>query len=246
MKKTIVALATIACLPAFAHAETNGFYLGGQLGASILKANSLKDTVSYADGSKSYKIGSFNKGKIAGALNLGYNFKYDCDLPIRTELSYTVRSNLDKKNNRSFSDVIFYDDLLRTSDRHKVRMNTLMFNGYYDIETGRSVTPFVGAGLGVAFAKLEQKYSAQYKLNYKKEDNDVTGFVSMSKSKTKFAWNVAAGIAYNIEENIDIDFTARYVNAGKLSTKTNIWEVNKKASTKLSSVDLLAGLRYTF
>jgi len=68
MKKTLVALATIACFPAFAQTDTTGLYLGGQLGASILKANSIKDTVSYYNYSEDFKIGSFNKGKIAGAL----------------------------------------------------------------------------------------------------------------------------------------------------------------------------------
>ena len=243
MKKTLVALATIACFPALAQTDTTGFYLGGQLGASILKANSIKDTVSYHNYfSKDFKIGSFKNGKIAGALNIGYNFKYDYDLPLRAELSYTMRGNSDKKYNYGYSDVILPGDHLKTSDSHKVRMHTLMVNAYYDIETNRSITPFVGAGLGVAFTKLAQTYSAQYESVY----YDGAGSVGMSDTKTKFAWNVAAGVAYNIDENLDVDFTARYVNAGKTSIKTNIQGVNVKGSAKLSSIDLLAGIRYTF
>jgi len=80
MKKTLVALATIACFPALAQTDTTGFYLGGQLGASILKANSIKDTVSYHNYfSEDFKIGSFNKGKFAGALNIGYNLVFDIE-----------------------------------------------------------------------------------------------------------------------------------------------------------------------
>ena len=242
MKKTLVALATIACFPAFAQTDTTGFYLGGQLGASILKANSIKDTVSYQSYSEDFKIGSFNKGKFAGALNIGYNFKYDYDLPIRAELSYTMRGNSNKKYSHGYSDVVVPDDYLKTSDRHKVRMHTLMVNAYYDIETNRSITPFVGAGLGVAFTKLDQTYSAQYESVY----YDGSGSVGMSDTNTKFAWNVAAGVTYNIDENLDIDFTGRYVNAGKTTVKTNIQGVNVKGSAKLSSIDLLAGIRYTF
>ena len=242
MKKTLVALATIACFPAFAQADTTGFYLGGQLGASILKANSIKDTVSYRNYLEDFKIGSFKNGKIAGALNIGYNFKYDYDLPLRAELSYTMRGNSDKKYNYSYDNVVRKGDHLQTNDEHKVRMNTLMFNVYYDIETNRSITPFVGAGLGVAFTKLAQTYSAQYEIfNY-----DISGSVGMSDTKTKFAWNVAAGVTYNIDENLDMDFTARYVNAGKTSVKTNIQGFNVKGEAKLSSIDFLAGIRYTF
>ena len=242
MKKTLVALATIACFPALAQTDTTGFYLGGQLGASILKANSIKDTVSYRNYSEDFKIGSFKNGKIAGALNIGYNFKYDYDLPLRAELSYTMRGNSDKKYSYSESDFLWDGDHFKSSDSHKVRMHTLMVNAYYDIETNRSITPFVGAGLGVAFTKLAQTYSAQYEIfNY-----DISGSVGMSDTKTKFAWNVAAGVTYNIDENLDVDFTARYVNAGKTSVKTNIQGINVKGEAKLSSIDLLAGIRYTF
>ena len=242
MKKTLVALATIACFPALAQTDTTGFYLGGQLGASILKANSIKDTVSYRNYSEDFKIGSFKNGKIAGALNIGYNFKYDYDLPLRAELSYTMRGNSDKKYSYSESDLLWDGDHFKSSDSHKVRMHTLMVNAYYDIETNSSITPFVGAGLGVAFTKLAQTYSAQYEIfNY-----DISGSVGMSDTKTKFAWNVAAGVTYNIDENLDMDFTARYVNAGKTSVKTNIQGVNVKGEAKLSSIDLLAGIRYTF
>ena len=242
MKKTLVALATIACFPALAQTDTTGFYLGGQLGASILKANSIKDTVSYRNYSEDFKIGSFKNGKIAGALNIGYNFKYDYDLPLRAELSYTMRGNSDKKYSYSESDLLLKGDHFKSSDSHKVRMHTLMVNAYYDIETNRSITPFVGAGLGVAFTKLAQTYSAQYEIfNY-----DISGSVGMSDTKTKFAWNVAAGVTYNIDENLDMDFTARYVNAGKTSVKTNIQGFNVKGEAKLSSIDFLAGIRYTF
>ena len=242
MKKILVALATIACFPALAQTDTTGFYLGGQLGASILKANSIKDTVSYRNYLEDFKIGSFKNGKIAGALNIGYNFKYDYDLPLRAELSYTMRGNSDKKYSYSESDLLLKGDHFKSSDSHKVRMHTLMVNAYYDIETNSSITPFVGAGLGIAFTKLAQTYSAQYEIfNY-----DISGSVGMSDTKTKFAWNVAAGVTYNIDENLDMDFTARYVNAGKTSVKTNIQGFDVKGSAKLSSIDLLAGIRYTF
>jgi len=242
MKKTLVALATIACFPAFAQTDTTGFYLGGQLGASILKANSIKDTVSYRNYSEDFKIGSFKNGKIAGALNIGYNFKYDYDLPLRAELSYTMRGNSDKKYSYSESDLLRKGDHLQTNDEHKVRMNTLMFNVYYDIETNRSITPFVGAfawnvAAGVAY-NIDENLDVDFTARYVN--------AGMSDTKTKFAWNVAAGVTYNIDENLDMDFTARYVNAGKTSVKTNIQGFNVKGEAKLSSIDFLAGIRYTF
>lgn len=242
MKKTLIALTAIACFSSFAHAQTSGFYLGGQLGSSILKASSLKDSYSYDDGydywSESYKIGSISDGKLAGSLNIGYNFKPAFDLPFRAELSFTLRGNLDDKKHKSYYDED--DDLYHTTQRTKARMNTLMLNGYYDIETGTSFTPFVGAGIGLAFAKLEHRYDERY------EFDDEADYIKFSRSKTKFAWNVAAGVAYKVSDNLDIDFTARYVDAGKLTLKRSYDDFHFKASGKLSSVDLLAGIRYNF
>lgn len=243
MKKTLIALTAIACFSSVAYAENSGVYLGGQLGVSILKAKSLQDKWKYDDGdevdTETFKTGSISKGKFAGALNLGYNFKYDYAIPVRAELSFTLRGNLDKEKNKSIIDED--GDVLHSKERTKARMNTLMVNGYYDIETGTAFTPFVGAGLGVAFAKLDHKYSEKYDFDNEED------YIQFSKSKTKFAWNVAAGVAYNVADNLDIDFTARYVDAGKLSIKRNVdEELSVKASGKLSSVDLLAGIRYSF
>lgn len=241
MKKTLITLTLIACTSSFAYAETKGFYLGGQLGVGIQKANSLKLKFKESDGeSDTYKIGSITKGKIAGALNLGYNLAYDYDIPVRAELSFTLRDNLDKKKNKSSRGD--EGELSHTRERTKVHMNTLMLNSYYDINTGTSFTPFLGAGLGVAFTKLDYKSTDRYD-DQNNDEND-----KFSKSKTKFAWNVAAGIAYNIADSIDIDFIARYVNVSKLSITKRYKEddTRLKASGKLSSVDLLAGIRYTF
>lgn len=184
-------------------------------------------------------MGSFDEGKIAGALNVGYNFQPVYNVPVRTELSFTLRGNINNSKHKNYLD--HYGDMLYTKQKDKARMNTLMLNGYYDIETGTPFTPFIGAGLGVAFDKLQHDYHEQYEGGY-------YSYISKySKSKTKFAWNVAVGAAYKVTDNIDIDFTARYIDAGKLSTKKdNVNYFDVKSSGKLSAVDLLAGLRYNF
>ncbi|OCG13885.1 hypothetical protein A9G24_07195 [Gilliamella sp. App6-5] len=241
MKKTLIALTTFACFSSFAYAETNGFYLGGQLGASVQKVSDIKDTLHYNFGRvvDDNLFDSMHKTKLAGALNLGYNFSSHYDIPVRAELSFTLRGNADKKENKYNA---YEEYRLRTTQKVKARMNTLMLNGYYDIDIDAPVTPFVGAGLGVAFTKLENSHKEKYNVSVDGSDYER----SLSKTKTKFAWNVAAGVAYKLNNNMDIDFTARYVDAGKVTIKEHNEYYRTNASGKLSSVDLLAGVRYSF
>ncbi|OCG66458.1 hypothetical protein A9G41_12570 [Gilliamella sp. Nev5-1] len=241
MKKTLIALTTFACFSNLAYAEVNGFYLGGQLGATILKASDIEDTLHYRHGGivKGNIFDSMHKTKLAGALNLGYNL-YDYDVPARVELSYTLRGNAEKKENRYNT---YEDYRRRTTQKVKVRMNTLMLNGYYDIEIDSPITPFVGAGLGVAFTKLEHSHKEKWNVSV---DDGVDYERSLSKTKTKFAWNVAAGAAYKVNNNLALDFTARYVDAGKVTIKEYNEYYRTNASGKLRSIDLLAGVRYNF
>jgi opacity protein-like surface antigen len=240
MKKTLIALTTFACFSNFAYAETNEFYLGGQLGASIIKVKNIKDTLHYNydavvnDGI----FDSMHKAKLAGALNLGYNFS-NYDIPARVELSLTLRGNADKKENRYTN---YEEYRLRTTQKVKSRMNTLMLNGYYDIDIDSPITPFIGAGFGVAFTKLENSHKEKYNVSVDGVDYER----SLSKTKTKFAWNVATGVAYKLNNNMVVDFTARYVDAGKVNIKKHNEYYRTNASAELSSIDLLAGVRYSF
>ncbi|OCG22241.1 MULTISPECIES: outer membrane protein [unclassified Gilliamella] len=240
MKKTLIALTTFACFSSFAYAETSGFYLGGQLGAAMLKASSLKDNMYHKRGIvlNDDIFDSMHKTKLASALNLGYSF-HDDDIPVRVELSFTLRGNTEKKENRYST----YEDYhLRTTQKVKSRMNTLMLNGYSDIDIDSSITPFVGVGIGMAFTKLENSYREQYNVSVDGVDYER----SLSKTKTKFAWNVAAGVAYKVNNNLDFDFMARYVDAGKITIKKHNEYYRTNTSAKLSSIDLLAGIRYNF
>jgi outer membrane immunogenic protein len=239
MKKTLIALTTFACFSNFAYAETNGFYLGGQLGATILKVSDIEDTLHYRSRIvKDDIFDSMHKTKLAGALNLGYNL-YNYDVPARVELSYTLRGNAEKIENRYST---YEDYRLRTTQKVKARMNTLMLNGYYDIEIDSPIIPFVGAGLGVAFTKLEHNHKEKWNVSVDGVDYER----SLSKTKTKFAWNVAAGAAYKVNNNLALDFTARYVDAGKVTIKEYNEYYRTNASGKLRSIDLLAGVRYNF
>lgn len=254
MKKILIAMTAITCSTSFAYAdvykEDGGFYIGGQIGASIINARSLDRTFYpdddyYFPGAK-LDIDSVHKTGLASGFNLGYNFQPAYDVPVRTELSFTIRSELNKNSGNKTIDTRDYlpddfpdpdldDDeyIYKVHQKNKVSMNTLMLNAYYDIYTDTPFTPFVGTGVGLAFSKLEGRgYDSDG--HYEKR--------KLSKSKTKFAWNVATGVAYKLSDELDLDFTVRYINAGKITAKNEY----SKTSAKLSAIDLLLGARYNF
>lgn len=89
----------------------------------------------------------------------------------------------------------------------KVRSDALMFNLYYDLPAMQRFTPYVGAGIGVAFVDLR----------------DIT-FTNGStvriadQDETNFAWSLMAGVATDIGRGMKIDVGYRYLNMGDIES----------------------------
>jgi hypothetical protein len=87
----------------------------------------------------------------------------------------------------------------------KLHTMTLMFNGYVDLPRILGVTPYVGAGIGMAFHELE----------------DVTftnGFVIKigSGNATNLAWSLMTGVSVDLGPRMVLDVGYRYLNTGDI------------------------------
>lgn len=102
----------------------------------------------------------------------------------------------------------------------------VMFNAYYDFDTGTKFTPYVGAGFG--WAELKAKMSATRE--------------TYSKSKTNFVWQVGAGISYALTDNVRVDLGYRYLDEGHLTYRDNVGFNRWKAQSHEASL----GVRYMF
>ena len=99
-----------------------------------------------------------------------------------------------------------------------VRSKGVFLNAYYDIPLGeqlKKIKPYVGAGVGHAWYK---------------EIISVSGIKTGSVKGSHNAWNVGTGVAYGLDENVDITLGYRFE---KLDSDSQ----NHKVSL---------GLRYTF
>ncbi len=79
----------------------------------------------------------------------------------------------------------------------KWKDRSLSLNAYYDIPTNTKITPYVGAGVGVAFLRFKD-------------------FEEKHKS-TEFTWQVGAGVSYALNDKWNLDVGYRYIKNGDFS-----------------------------
>lgn len=116
----------------------------------------------------------------------------------------------------------------------KVDAVTALFNGYFDLGTWYGVTPYLGAGAGVA--------------NLRTHDYSSTAappFTSgLSHSEWKFAYAVMAGVGYSIAPNITLDAGYRYVNFGNVTTASDAF--GSMTLKNLAAHEVRVGVRWSF
>ncbi|WP_413989231.1 outer membrane protein [Labrys okinawensis] len=79
----------------------------------------------------------------------------------------------------------------------------MLANFYYDIGTWKGITPYLGAGLGVAHLQWD--------------DLKCSGPCSAASGEGhwRFAWQVGAGVSYAVSEKVSLDADYRLLDLGK-------------------------------
>jgi opacity protein-like surface antigen len=75
------------------------------------------------------------------------------------------------------------------SDAGSIKNTALFANVYYDFNRGGTISPYLGAGLGVSNVEV----------TYRPSDIGI-----IDGSKTKFAWQVKTGAAYRLNDRFDV------------------------------------------
>jgi opacity protein-like surface antigen len=90
----------------------------------------------------------------------------------------------------------------------------VMANAYLDLGTWWCLTPYVGAGIGGAYNRITDV-----------QDNGINssgtvgfGYTYSDSAKWDLAWNVQAGVTYNVTNNFKVDFNYRYLRLGSPAT----------------------------
>ncbi len=93
---------------------------------------------------------------------------------------------------------------------------TAMANAYYDFDTGSKVKPYIMAGAGIADVSTEDDYT----------------------NGTGFAWQLGAGIGFEVAKNVTFDLGYRYITAEDID--------NLEGEMTWHAHNILAGIRYEF
>jgi opacity protein-like surface antigen len=86
----------------------------------------------------------------------------------------------------------------------------LMANAYIDLGTWWCLTPYIGGGVGGAYNRI----TGINDVGYIADGTTGFGFASSDSAKWNLAWNVQAGLTYNVSNNFKVDFSWRYLNMG--------------------------------
>ncbi|HET7190633.1 MAG TPA: outer membrane beta-barrel protein [Pseudolabrys sp.] len=192
--------------------EFSGWYLRGDIGFSNQNVRSLFNA-NYAGFTS---VNNIDKGFDAAPLfGLGVGYTVNNWLRFDVTGEYRGAANfhgLDVGALPACSGVApcFADDRYTASKSEW----TFLFNGYVDLGTWWSITPFIGAGVGASRNTISNfgDFSACIdSSNCGLGGSDAFGGTF---SKWNFAWALHAGIAYQAWRNVTLELAYRYIDLG--------------------------------
>jgi opacity protein-like surface antigen len=227
--------------------DFNGWHLRGDFGVAANQISGLRST--FTDPTVDVPAPMFNNFSIGDAAfagaGVGYQFnswlRFDATAEYRTAAQYAaIQSYTDIWNPPG--SVCGLDS--RCYDTYHGQHSAFLFlaNGYLDLGTWYGITPFVSGGVGFANNWLQNFYDVSAQ--------PAGGFgYAQNRTQTNFAWQVGAGLAYNVTPNLKLEVAYRRTDMGRMNTGvihcmgTPVCP-GEVQSFNLASNDVKLGIRY--
>ena len=168
----------------------DGWYVSGSGGVSSLQESSSKGTITGGSvtGDVDFDTGFGLSGAIGHASG---------PLRLEGELSYR-KNDLDQVTvNALLAGTVLFTNLGTANLGGDISSFGFMANGYYDFDAGDNWAPFLMAGIGGAKINLDATSVAGVAVTYDESD-------------TVFAYQVGAGIGYNLSPTTAVNFQYRF------------------------------------
>jgi opacity protein-like surface antigen len=218
-----------------------GWYLRGDIGVGFTERGAWAET--NIDKPGAFAPAGWYERRIdnVGTISAGVGYQFTEYLRGDITAQYRTQANVNGVN---------YITQLKQADtvdgvKGHIDTAVVMANGYVDIGRYSGLTPYLGAGIGVAYHHVgEMKDSG-----IGPQNPGASGAYG-SSSNGSLAWALHAGFAYDIAPNLKMDLGYTYLNLGEArsgelvcSTPCNGGRLNFK---EFASNDVHIGLRYLF
>ncbi|WP_425364665.1 outer membrane protein [Candidatus Tisiphia endosymbiont of Mystacides longicornis] len=226
-----------------ANPNEHRFYLKFEGGASKLNTEKLENY--------SVKV----KSNATGILGVGVGY-YITD-NVRTELTLNFLTNPEFKG--SFSngiDIKVFKLKISGQGKTKGNVKSLLLNSYVDLYATDNVKLFAGAGVGMAQVKEKTTGTIIVEAEVKDEDENEVGKISetfsdSSKNANNFAYQLTAGVSFNLTKSIKLDIAYSWrdygeTKPGEINIKIKDMDVysEKSGKTPYRGHNLMAGIRF--
>lgn len=190
--------------------------------ACLLSVNAQAEVNQYVSGKISYDFNKVNMKAAEADQPELFREKANKEL-FGTHVAYGVqagyvRGELELNNSRDIK-----RNHLGELSHFRLYKHSVMANAYFDYLTCTPWTPYVGAGIGSAYLKADDGNEA--------------------KSVYNLAWQVMAGLTYDINSHWTLDAGYRYADLGRIRKNSGEGHVAKLTAR---DHEIMLGVRYTF
>ncbi len=191
--------------------------------ACLLSVNAQAEVNQYVSGKISYDFNKVNMKSAEADKPELFREKANKEL-FGTHVAYGVqagyvRGELELNNSRDIKRNYFDEYGV---NHFRLYKHSVMANAYFDYLTCTPWTPYVGAGIGSAYLKADDGEQA--------------------KSVYNLAWQVMAGLTYDINSHWTLDAGYRYADLGRIRKNSG----DSVAKLTARDHEIMLGVRYTF
>ena len=231
-------------VPMVLEAPLGGWYLRGDVGVGVQTFSSFQHSQT---NSAFVWPPSWNvvQQDIQDTSIFGLGVGYEFNNWLRFDITGEYRTKAGFRATGSYTDFCGTGGICFDVNTGNFSAAVFMANAYVDLGTWWCITPFIGAGIGGAYDMISGV-----------QDNGIiaggsTGFgFGPNASNLNLAWNIQAGLTYNVSNNLKIDLSWRYLNMG--SPETGVVLCQNTASCPgafytlrdMTSQDFRIGLRW--
>lgn len=234
--------------------DFGGWYLRGDVGVGINQLSGLRST--FDNPLVVIPALAFDQQSIGDSVIIGGGVGYQFNNWLRFDITGEYRTAANFRSTNSYTDIFSAQipapspcgGILGATPRcfdlyhAQVRSAVFLANGYVDLGTWHGITPFVGAGVGLANHWFE---------NFNDFGPQTGGFgYARDTSRANFAWAVMAGLGYNVTPNLKLEASYRYLDMGRITSGQIFCRENpgcprERQSFDIASHDIRLGFRYT-